>query len=335
MHQKYRKLLLTISIIFLGIISIACTNQTENKKTSETNEAQTYTKKWQKGVPSKYNGYYGTRTSAMGDDNLFSPVTFTSKQVTYGLGDTMIFDDVEYRQLDKNTYVIHGTDNHYDSEHPDVYLKVAFKTSKGKMYLGIISDKSNSTNPAIDSLSKTIKLDTKNVTWYQRYSKSQFDKLTNGGSGNESDSTNDSDSQSSSNNNSGSEDGTPIEDSSYNGKLYRMPGPPLFLSFNAEMDNDGDPLFSAYNVHDNGSPYQSAFISNPTITTKGNKIIISPESPDATSFPDADSNGDVVLEKISDTKIKRGNDVYVLFNGNFQQLNDTINNELGLPIDGF
>jgi hypothetical protein len=236
--MKKGKYLFLLPLVLLGITLSGCSelsinpssssnskgnNPTISKTTNRNGSSsgkQNYSDNWQSGVPSQYKGYYYKRTEAFGEKNVYEPTRFLSKQISTGLGDTAIWDNPEYKQLDKNTFIIHGIDNHYSSEHPDNYVKFVFKEKNGTTYLGIVpgtDPTSESDVASIESYQKTRDLKVKNVDWYKKTTKADYQKQT----GNSDSDSNDTDSTSSSKTQSSSDGDMKYTITSNEGKTYK------------------------------------------------------------------------------------------------------------------
>lgn len=159
------------------------TNKSEsNNDTSDTSvDKQSYSDKWTSGLPKKYQGFYSRYEEYVGDKQ-YTAVVFSGNTMSYGLGDKMIFDNTEYKQLDKNTFIIHGTDNHYSQEHPDVYAKVTFKVKNGTTYFGLVGAQYDGSvgdsDGDINSYEKTYNQKMKNIAWYRKDTKGNYQKQT-------------------------------------------------------------------------------------------------------------------------------------------------------------
>ncbi|AKP67614.1 hypothetical protein [Companilactobacillus ginsenosidimutans] len=326
-----KKLLASVLVGGLALTVVGCSNTSNNSSSqgSKTGTSQTYSNTWKSGVPSQYKGYYGRDTDAFGEKT-FEPVKFLDNEMTYGLGDAMLLKHVEYKQIAEDTFIIHGSNNQYDTNNSDIYLKLVFKKTDGKTSLGMASDKTGGS--AISSFSKTKKLSTKGMTWYNSYSKADFERLSGQSTSSDDQSSSSSDSETSSKSSSNSSDGTKsISDSDYSGKIFWQKDSPLYIVFGDPGNNgmDNASTFSMYNVHDDGAAYQTAWIKNAEVVTDG----------DTVTFRSSDGNNDGAVDqdqtfqRLSSTQLKRREtgEVYTLYSGSPKSLGERINNELGLP----
>lgn len=235
---NWKKHLVLTSLVISGLILTGCSelsidpstsSSDSSSKTSSTNKTnksersndssgdkQSYSDKWISGLPKKYQGLY-SRYEEFDGEKVYSPVVFSGNTMAYGLGDSVIFDDTEYKQLDKNTFIIHGTDNHYNLEQPDIYAKVTFKVKNGTTYFGLVGAQYDGSEEDsggdINSYKKTYNEKMINIAWYKKDTKANYQKQT----GNTTDYTGDDNTKSNNSNN----DDMKYTITSSEGKVYK------------------------------------------------------------------------------------------------------------------
>lgn len=322
-----KKILISALIGGLALSVVGCSNASAKNvlDTSDSNPTESqFSKTWQSGVPKQFKGYYGRNTEAYGEKT-FEPLTFQNDEMSYGLGDKMILKPVEYKQVGNDIFIIHGQSSQYDTNNSDYYVKVLFNKKNNKMRLGMVTSEDNSN--AISSFEKTRELSTSNVTWYSQYSKAEFDKLA----GNTTTSSSDTSTQSKSLNKSSTTDGVlPMANSEYSGKIFWSKGSPLYIVFGSTGDDgNSESNFSSYNVHDNGSAYQSSYINNAEVVTKGNKITVRDVDGSGSK---GSLNQDQSFIKLSSSQLQRTDtkEIYTLYDGSVDDLTNQIISDLGL-----
>jgi hypothetical protein len=304
--KKFRSIASLFAIIMLlSITACGSFGSKSNKQASSS---------FQKGVPAAYEGNYG-RYSSYGDQNdIFEPLKFQNKQVSWGLGDTNILDSVQYKQLNQNTYMLRGKDNHYGNKGWQ-YWKISFKVKDGKTYLGV-----NSNDSDVASSYKEVKdQKSKHVTWYKAYSDSEFNKLSKGNS-------------SSSNSKNSSSSSSSLSASYFEGKVFQDDQSSTeYISFEAGDDADYD-MVSWYNVRMSAEAAQGSYIKSPTFSVKNNQLIITGDDDDQDSNFAPEGNK-MVFDIISSTQLKDTNSGHTmtLFNGSPSQLAAKIIKEKGYP----
>ncbi len=310
--KKTRALAAFLAIILL--LSVTACSSIKNSLGLDDNDKTTYSKKFQKGVPSMYKGYYGRFESYGGQTHQFNGLKFQDSQMAMGLGDRNILDEVQYKQLNKNTFIIRGKDNHYGNQGWQ-YEKIGFKVKHNKTYIGVYGNDKSNVDPA--SLEQVKKQSTSHIDWYKNYTQVKYKELMkeNG----------DKSSKKSSDTSSAS-----VDANYFDGKIFRSDNTKTeFLSFNAD-DQGGtqDEYFVLYNVSANGDPSQVAMMQDPTYTVKGNKLTVTGTGMPNREFNDANKK---VYTIISATEIKDADKgyTYTLFDDTFQDCIDQIAAEQG------
>lgn len=291
------KLLLAILLIMTlaGCAQIKQELGLEDKKTVEKN--------FKAGVPFAYKGYYGR-----GGKQNFQALELQNDKFIVNKNK---FHNIQYQQLDQNTYLIRGKNNKPRWH----YFKMDFKIKNDTKKLGLYHNPSRKSELNFDDTRNLAKDD---LTWYRSYELDDYNLLTG-------------------------KTKVPapkvvnLDTDYFQNKIFISNKKQThFLSFMADPDSDDDDKsITLYNVSKNGRPSKISTLKDPQLSIKDSKLEIKTDikNVDAKKNFYKEQDPSLTFQIISKTKLKdkKSDQTYTLFDGNYNDTIYTIADQFGYP----